>query len=325
MVVNAAIVGLGRWGQTLVASVEGKSEAIRFTAGVTRTPAKAAEFSAAHRIPLGDDYHAVLADPMIDAVVLATPHSQHAEQTVAAAHAGKHIFVEKPFTLTKASAEGAVDAVERAGVVLALGHNRRFLPSLAELRHRIASGALGDIAHVEANASGSGALRYRPGIWRASRAESPSGGMAGMGIHMVDTMIDLFGRIAEVHAQSLQLVTNVGIDDTTSILLHFENGMSGYLATLAATPPAWRLHVFGSNAWVEIRDESRFESRSLKGNPEVIDFPPIDKERAELEAFATAITGDLAYPVPLADAIHGIAVFEAINRSAESKVTVSVG
>ena len=83
--------------------------------------------------------------------------------------------------------------------------------------------------------------------------------------------------------------------------------------------------MFGSNAWVEIRDESRFESRSLKGNPEVIDFPPIDKERAELEAFATAITGDLAYPVPLADAIHGIAVFEAINRSAESKVTVSVG
>ncbi len=325
MVVNAAIVGLGRWGQTLVASVEGKSEAIRFTAGVTRTPAKAAEFAAAYRIPLGDDYHAVLADPKIDAVVLATPHSQHAEQTVAAAHAGKHIFVEKPFTLTKASAEGAVDAVERAGVVLALGHNRRFLPSLAELRRRIASGALGDIAHVEANASGSGALRYRPGIWRASREESPSGGMAGMGIHMVDTMIDLFGRIAEVHAQSLQLVTNVGIDDTTSILLHFENGMSGYLATLAATPPAWRLQVFGSAAWVEIREESRFESRLLKGKPEVIDYPPIDKERAELEAFAAAIAGDPAYPVPLVDAIHGIAVFEAINRSAESKVTVSVG
>ena len=325
MGVNAAIVGLGRWGQTLVASVEGKSEAIKFTAGVTRTPAKAAEFAAAHRIPLGDDYDAVLADPKIDAVVLATPHSQHAEQMVAAARAGKHIFVEKPFTLTKASAEEAVDAVERAGVVLALGHNRRFLPSIAELRQRIASGALGDIAHVEANASGSGALRYQPGIWRASRAESPSGGMAGMGIHMVDTMIGLFGRIAEVHARSLQLVTNVGIDDTTSILLLFENGMSGYLATLAATPSAWRLQVFGSKAWVEIREETRFESRPLKGKPDVIDFPPIDKERAELEAFAAAIVGDPAYPVPLADAIHGIAVFEAINRSAESRATVSVG
>ena len=168
----------------------------------------------------------MLADPKIDAVVLATPHSQHAEQTIAAARAGKHIFVEKPFTLTKASAEGAVDAVEGTGVVLALGHNRRFLPSIAELRQRIASGALGDIAHVEANASGSSALRYRLGMWRASREESPSGGMAGMGIHMVDTMIDLFGRVAEVHALSLQLATNVGIDDTTSMLLNFENGMS---------------------------------------------------------------------------------------------------
>lgn len=325
MVVNAAIVGLGRWGQTLVASVEGKSETIRFTVGVTRRPAKAAEFAAARRIALGDDYDAVLADPNIDAVVLATPHSQHAEQTVAAARAGKHIFVEKPFTLTKASAEGAVDAVERAGVVLALGHNRRFLPSIAELRRRIASGALGEISHVEANASGSGALRYRPGAWRASRAESPSGGMAGMGIHMVDTMIGLFGRISKVHAQSLQLVTDVGIDDTTSILLRFENGMSGYLATLAATAPAWRLQVFGSHSWVEIREESRFEARSLKGKPEVIDYPPFDKERAELEAFAAAIAGDAAYPVPPADAIHGIAVFEAINRSAESGVTVTVG
>ena len=57
----------------------------------------------------------------------------------------------------------------------------------------------------------------------------------------------------------------------------------------------------------------------------MIDFPPIDKERAELEAFAAAIVGDPAYPVPLADAIHGIAVFEAINRSAESRATVSVG
>ncbi len=324
MAVNAAIVGLGRWGQTLVASVQGKSDTIRFTAGVTRTPARAAAFAADHGLPLGDDYNAVLADPRIDAVVLATPHSQHAGQTIAAAGAGKHIFVEKPFTLTKASAEEAVAAAERAGVVLALGHNRRFLPSLAELRRRLEAGALGEAEHVETNASGSGALRYRPDMWRASRTESPSGGMGGMGIHMLDAMIGLFGRITEVRAQSLRLVTDVAIDDTTSMLLRFENGMSGYLATLAATATASRLQVFGSKAWAEIRDESRLEVRPLEGEPEVIDYPPFDKQRAELEAFAAAVTGDAAYPVPLADAIHGIAVFEAINRSAESGATVAV-
>jgi predicted dehydrogenase len=81
MVANAAIVGLGRWGQTIVASVEGKSAAIRFTAGVTRMHAKAAEIAAVHLIPLVDDYHAVLADTKIDAAVIATLHSRHAEQT----------------------------------------------------------------------------------------------------------------------------------------------------------------------------------------------------------------------------------------------------
>src|SRR3546814_5028740 len=100
---------------------------------------------------LTDDYRAALADPAVAAVVLATPHLQHAEQIAAAAAAGKHVFVEKPFTLSKDSAEHAVRAAEQAGIVLALGHNRRFLPSMAELRRRIASGSLGTILHVETN------------------------------------------------------------------------------------------------------------------------------------------------------------------------------
>ena len=102
--IRAAIIGMGTWGQNLVDSVQGKSEHIRFVAGATRTPAKAAEFAAKHGIRMLESYEHVLADPAIDAVVLATPHSQHTEQIVAAAKAGKHVFTEKPLGLTHASA-----------------------------------------------------------------------------------------------------------------------------------------------------------------------------------------------------------------------------
>ena len=109
--IKAAIVGIGRWGQELVKSVQGESDQICFTAGVTRTRAKAEQFCADHKIDLRDDYAELLSDDALDAIVLATPHTQHEEQIVAAAKAGKHVFTEKPFTLTKASAERAVAAI----------------------------------------------------------------------------------------------------------------------------------------------------------------------------------------------------------------------
>ena len=321
---KAAIVGLGGWGQRLVASVQGKSETIRFTAGVTRTVAKAKDFTDQHGFPLGDDYNAVLSDPAIDAVVLSTPHRQHAEQVIAAARAGKHVFVEKPFTLTKASAEEAAAAARQAGVVLALGHNRRFLPAIAELRKRLEADALGTVLHVETNFSGSGALRYPPDGWRSSRAESPAGGMGAMGIHMVDAVIDLFGTIAEVRAVSTRRAVAVDIDDTTSILYRFKNGMTGYLGTFGATVPTQRIEVFGTKGALEIRDERHFTFRPLEGNAEHVEYPPIDKERAELEAFAAAIAGTADYPLPLDEAIHGAAVFEAIVKSIDSDRPVPV-
>src|SRR6185295_16107647 len=114
--INAAIVGLGRWGQNLVNSVHGKSDAIRFTAGATRTVERAAAYAQEKGFPLHDSYEKLLADPEIEAVVLATPHTLHARQVAAAAAAGKHVFTEKPLALTLASARAATQACAKAGV-----------------------------------------------------------------------------------------------------------------------------------------------------------------------------------------------------------------
>ena len=113
--VRAAIVGIGRWGKIIVESVQSKSDHITFVAGHTRTRTKAEDFCHEQNIDLHDDLDAILKDPTIDAVVFATPHLQHEEQVKRAAQAGKHIYVEKPFTLNVRSARAALDAVNQAG------------------------------------------------------------------------------------------------------------------------------------------------------------------------------------------------------------------
>lgn len=321
---DAAIVGLGRWGQRLVSSCQGKSEVIRFTAGVTRTPAKSADFARQHGFPLGSDYTAVLADKAIQAVVLATPHSQHAEQVKQAASAGKHVFVEKPFTLDKASAEAAVAAARAAKVVLAYGHNRRFLPAINDLRLLIADGELGEILHIEGHFSAPGALGYQKGNWRADPAETPAGGMTGLGIHVVDAFIYLLGDIAAVTAAATKRVLPIELDDTTVVLLRFRRGMLGALTTMIATAPLFRIQVFGTKGWAELRGADLLTVQRLERDPETTDYPATDIERAELESFANATGGKARFPVTHEQAIHGVAVLEAVIRAAAAGQTTTV-
>lgn len=321
---NAAIVGMGRWGQTLVDSVQGKQgSGIRFVAGCTRSPEKAQGWAAAQGIAIHPDYAAVLADRAVQAVVLATPHGQHAEQVIAAAAAGKHVFVEKPFTLTKASAEAAVAACTRAGVVMALGHNRRFLPAVAQMKAMLEGGELGRLLHVEGHFSGPGAAGYQPGMWRADRAESPLGGMGGMGIHMVDMIIHLAGRFARVSVASKALVSTT-IDDTTAMLAELESGATVGFATLALSPRLWRVALFGTQGMLELQGHERLSYTPTSGDGWVKQFDKVDIEAAELAAFAAAVGGGAAYPLPAAEAIHGVAVFEAMVGAATSGSSYAV-
>jgi predicted dehydrogenase len=327
--IRAAIVGIGTWGQNLVASVQGRSELIRFTTGTTRTPAKAAEFCSRHGIRLLDSYEEVLKSREIEAIVLATPHSMHAEQIVAAAKAGKHVFTEKPLGLDRESSERAVAACAERGVTLAVGYNWRFQPALQEIRHMLEDGRLGKLLHIEGNFCGPSAYRFAREHWRHDRDEVPAGGMTGRGVHVVDAMLFLAGKIGSVHAQSARLVQDFGMDDTTSMLFRFASGATGYLGTVIATAETWRMQVFGSKGWAEVGDvehlttwQLRFcsfnkENLSEKKQPEVIRFPATSTERAELEHFAKAVQEQRRLALPGGDEVHNVAVLEAIVRSTQ--------
>jgi predicted dehydrogenase len=338
--INAAIVGLGWWGKTLVEAVQG-SDAIRFVAGTTRTVTpEIEEFARAQGFALRGSFEELLKDRKINAVVLATPHSMHVEQIIAAARKRKHVFCEKPIALTKAEAMRAVKAVQKKGITLGLGYNRRLHPTMTDLRERIRSGALGTILHAEGTMSSPNALLLKPEHWRANPEETPCGGLTPMGVHFVDALIDNFGEVEDVYCMSMRRAVQIPTDDTTSVLFRMKDGMSAYLSTMMATGGCFRLQVYGSQGWIRydgvthVAGASSEERRTrlfgtctfqpVKGPAETWEADAYDTSRAALEVFARAAEGGPPYPITPQEVIHGAAVTEAIIKSAAAGKTRKV-
>jgi len=329
-----AIAGLGWWGGTLLDSAEG-SKKIKFVAAYTRSSSQQDQaIATAHQIRLSTSYETLLSDPEVDGVVLATPPSGHCEQIIAAAKAGKHIFCEKPFAMSKVEAERAVAAVKAAGVTLGLGYNRRFHPSWLDLKQRIKSGNFGVILHVECTMSGPNGLTLAEGAWRGSKGQAPCGGLFPMGVHAVDGLIDLLGDVDHVFCQSFRRAVPNENDDTTTVLFRMKNGASAYLGTMMATTGTFRFQVYGSKAMallggsVHVAGQSSQHRRAglfgsyviqpVKGDAIALDVPIFDVNRAELEAFSDAVSGHTPFPIPIAEMIHGVAVTDAIVASSIS-------
>src|SRR5215469_15569850 len=272
--IDAAIVGLGRWGRTLVKAAHGKSDKLRFTRAVSRDPVKLRATAAELGLELVGSLDPVLADRSIGAVVLATPHSLHCEQIIAAAHAGKAVFCEKPLTLTKAEAARAIDACDEAGVVLGVGTDKRFYPAVAELLRTAKTGELGTLLHLEAHFSNEVAATHSE--WRNSSEESPAGGMTGTGVHMLDALIALAGPMRRVQALLLSHKPPPDPLDSLSALLEFTSGISGTLAMVRSTPAYFRLHAFSRNASAEVLGRTELVLRRSGAEPRQLSFPPVD-------------------------------------------------
>lgn len=316
--VRAASVGLGWWSDELAKSVTPNSDKIRIAACTSRSSAKRDAFAKRFGARPLESYEQVLADPEIDAVILTTPHSRHGEHVRMAARSGKHVFVEKPFTLDAADGRSAADACAAAGVALAVGHNRRFSPGAQWLKNLVREGALGTILHVEANFSAAGALSYTDDRWRANRVESPGGAIAGLGIHMIDMMTWLLGPIERVNAQAVRRAVSVDMDDTTSALFQFASGPTGSLATVFACPYTTYVTVYGTkgNAHIDPDANTGWLKLAQGGATELMSFTAVDTLRAELEEFASHCLGGEAFRIHPDEAIHNVAVMQAMVASA---------
>ncbi len=327
---KAGIVGLGWWGRIITATLA-DSPRLKLVAAADVDPA-AAKFANANGLSFTPDTNALLVSPEIEAVILCTPHTLHCDQVIRAAAAGKHVFCEKPLSLARADAVRAIAACNTAGVVLGVGHERRFEPPTLDLRRAVDTGELGTLLQIEANFSQDKFLSLPANNWRLSERDAPAGPMTATGIHLLDLGVSFLGRPAAVLARVATLGSELRNGDTLAAMVTFDAGTNLLISAILATPFEGRFAVYGTRGWIEIRDKSHPENptgwtmtRQIGGKErESVDYPARSGVLANLEAFAAAAVGEGPYPMPQQQMIDNIAALEAIFKSAKTNAIVPV-
>lgn len=323
---KAAQVGLGWWGSQVTKVLQG-SEKIEIVCGVDPDDETRARYHAAHDVPVLADYLQVLRDPAVDAVILTVPHRLHEEAVIQAAAAGKQVFCEKPLSLSLTSALRMTEACDRAGIVLGIGHERRFEPAWEEIKRMADSGEFGTILHMEAHWSHDRWLNMAADNWRGSTEEAPAAGWTGMGVHLSDMMLSLGGRVAEVQAHTARRILVIPTGDVVSAHLRFVDGTTAHIGVLSATPDYARFAVFGSHAWAEARETQHVDPGGTtqffvrhRGDAQQTrtDFEPANPVRAGYEHWADAVAGTVSYRFTNEERLGNVAVLEAVVASAES-------
>lgn len=322
--INAAIVGIGWWGRTIAQALAGNAT---IRAALAVDPFEQGRAAAEKLgLPVASDFKAALDRPDIDAIILCTPHIHHAAQIKEAAARGKHVFCEKPLCITGDEIAGAIKAVQAAGVVLGVGHERRFEPAVKDLRTRIAAGEIGTPLLVEANFSQDKFLVIPRDNWRFSTVETPVGPLAGTGIHLLDLANAVLGTPKRLWAQLSTRGSDFANGDTLGVTVQYASGATAILGASLATPFDGRLAVFGSKGWVEIRDRTHPEQPTgwdattvLRDKERTSKFwPPHPAVRDNLETFARAILGEEKYPVSFEEMSATVRCYEAVVRSVKS-------
>jgi predicted dehydrogenase len=323
---RAAQVGLGWWGSQVTKVLKG-SDKIEISYGIDPAKETADRYRADHDLPVYPDFDHALVDPDVDAVILTVPHRMHEDAVIRAAEAGKQVFCEKPLSLDVGSARRMIEACDRAGIVLGIGHERRFEPAWEEIKRMADAGEFGTIIHMEAHWSHDRWLDMAADNWRGSKEEAPAAGWTGMGVHLSDMMLSLAGQVEEIHAHTARRILAIPTGDVVSAHLHSGDGTTGHIAALSATPDYARFAVFGSHAWAEARETQHVDPGGTthfyvrrRGDAEQTrrDFEPASPVRAGYEHWADAVEGRVPYRFSNEERLGNVAILEAVVRSAET-------
>jgi predicted dehydrogenase len=323
--VRCVIAGYGWWGQTLFRWLK-NSKLLKVNAVVEPIPEVRARAQADGADVSAADLSQAVQRRDIDAVILCTPHPAHPEQIETAAAAGKHVFCEKPLSLTLDPARKAVAAINARSLVLGIGHERRFEPAVIELRQAITAGRLGNVLQIEANFSQDKFFALPPDNWRFDPKLSPGGPLTATGIHLVDLAVAILGSPSRVKAKLRTIGSNFRNGDSLAIMMDFPTGQVALISAILATPFVGRFAVYGNKGWVEIRDRTHPESptgwdvvSTYRGQTaETRSMDPYPAVLANLESFARAVKGLEPYPVSDAELLGTVASLEAILRSIDS-------
>ena len=316
--VRAAIVGLGWWGDKLATALAGNKR-VEVAACFARNEAAREKLAQRHNSRAAESYEALASDPGVDAIFLATPHSTHADLIEIAADHGKHVFVEKPLTLTVAEGKRALAAAQRNGVVLMVGHNRRRQTANRRIKAMIDAGELGVVHLLQGHINVPKDQVPRKG-WRSDRDESPVGGMTALGVHMIDTFRYFAGPIDRVSVMSKQLWAAGRTDDISVINMEFARGPLGQLATSIVLPKITTTAVVGTSAavWNEDDGQHLYVQPVDDTTRTEVSVEPNDTIADEIDAFARAVIDGEQPETGGVEGLEVVAVLEAIVASATS-------
>jgi predicted dehydrogenase len=321
---RVAVIGLGWWGRIICGLLQGNAR-LSLAATADVDPSGEA-FARELGVSFSRSLEEVLENKGVEAVILCTPHTQHCGQIVKAAGAKKHVFCEKPLSLSRADVLKAVAACNASGVALAVGHERRFEPPVLELQRMAQAGELGTLLQVEANFSQDKFLALPADNWRLSGKEAPAGPMTATGIHLLDLSVAFLGPVESAYARVAMLGSSLKNGDTLGVLLKHQAGGHALISAILATPFEGRFAVYGTKGWAEVRDKAHPEApegwvltiQQKNKTRRTEEYPPAKAVLANLEAFADAAAGRVPYPVPQAQMIANISALEAVFRSVKS-------
>ncbi len=265
------------------------------------------------------DISALLARPDIDLVVAAVPHNAHAEVSIAASRAGKHVVIEKPMCITPAEGTAMIEAARRADRLLTVHHNRRWDGDYMALKDVLRAGLIGDVYHVEMFGGG----YHHPGhTWRADKAAS-GGAFYDWGAHYVDWLLGIVpSRVRSVtgFARKLHWLDATNEDDVQSWIV-FENGVTAHvqMSNLARVGKSrWR--VLGTLGGLEDAGNRQFRvNNEVNGYGATVMVPFLrDTWQRFYDNVAAHLLRGEPLAVPAAEGRRVIGVIEATDRSAQA-------
>jgi predicted dehydrogenase len=322
---KVACIGMGWWSDVLADAIK-RSGKLEIVTCFSRSEEKRTAFAKKYGCQVSRTFQEVLENKGIEGIINTTPNDVHLETTAAAARAGKHVFLDKPIANTIADARAITAACRKAGVVLAIGYQRRRESQFRWVRRQIEAGAFGKLVNAESNISRDRAGKIDLGSWRYQASGMPGGVMLQIGIHYTDVLEYLVGPIAAVSARLAQLVLPGDNPDVASLVLEHENGaLSTLNASYASASENYVMNIYGkeASAYYDLHQGLRYVKRGTPG-AEAVPCAKNDAIVEELEEFAAAARGGAEPEMTGERATASLAVIRAGIVSAKEGRRVTV-
>jgi predicted dehydrogenase len=322
---RVACIGIGWWSDVLADAIQ-RSGKLTILGCYTRSEEKRGKFAAKYRCRPAASYEAMLADGEIEAIINTTPNDVHLATTCVAAAAGKHVFLDKPIANTISDGRAITEACRKAGVVLALGYQRRRENHFRWIRQQIDNGLFGKLVNAEANISRDRLGKIDLASWRYQAKGMPGGVMLQIGIHYIDVLEYLIGPIRAVRGQLAQLVLPGDNPDVASLMLEHDNGaLSTLNASYASASEYYLMNIYGrdATAYYDLHNGLRLLKRG-ESEPVAIPCAKSDTLVEELEEFVAAVRGQGRHEVGGEYATRSLAVVRAGILSAREGRRVEV-